>query len=145
MIVINSSTNINQPAEQVFDFVTKQGNAELWLSGWLETRPTSEDIGVGSTWIDVVEVLGRRIESEYQLTELEPGRMIAFKSISGTLPISGVYTFTPAGDSTDVIFHLESESSGFFRLADPLVNRIMQRQWDANLANIKDLLETASP
>ena len=145
MISINSSATINRPAEQVFEFVAEQENAQLWLGGWLETRQTSEDIGVGSTWIDVVEVLGRRLESEYQLTELEPGRKIAFKSISGTMPINGVYTFTPAGDTTDVIFHLEVESSGFFKLADPLVNRILQRQWDTNLANIKDLLETAAP
>jgi uncharacterized membrane protein len=127
----------------VFEFITNQENAQLWLSGWLETRPTSETTGVGSTWIDVVEVLGRRVESEYQLSELEPGRKIAFKSIRGAFPISGVYTFTPAGDATDVIFHLEGESGGFFKLADPLINRILQRQWDTNLDNTKDILETA--
>ena len=87
MITINSSTTICRPADQVFEFITNQENAQLWLSGWLETRSTSETTGVGSTWIDVVEVLGRRVESEYQLSELEPGRKIAFKSIRGVFPI----------------------------------------------------------
>jgi len=144
MITINSSATINRPASDVFEFVRNQENARLWLGGWLETRPTSETEGVGYTWVDVVEVLGRRVETEYEVTELEPGRKIAFKSIHGTFPINGAYAFTPAGDATDVNFKIEGESSGFFKLADPLLNRLLQRQWDTNLANIKDVLESAA-
>ena len=142
MITIDCSTTINRSADQVFEFVMNQENAQMWMAGWLETRATSETTGVGATWIDVVEVLGRRVEAEYQLTELVQNRKIAFKSIHGTFPINGVYTFEPAGDAADVSFYLEGESGGFFKLADPLINRILQRQWDTNLANIKDILES---
>ena len=33
---------------------------------------------------------------------------------------------------------------GFFKLAQPLLARMLQRQWDTNLANIKDVLESAA-
>jgi hypothetical protein len=72
------------------------------------------------------------------ISSVESVRPRAFKSIRGAFPINGVYTFTPA-----VTFHLEGESTGFFKLADPLLNRMLQRQWDTNLANIKDIMETA--
>lgn len=141
MITVKSSTTVNQPAGDVFAFVNDQANAQLWLSGLLETRPTSESHGVGYTWVDVMEVFGRRVETEFELTEFEPDQKMAFKSIRGSFPISGVYTFEPHGESTTVTFDLEGEPGGFFRLAEPLLSRMLQRQWDANLGNLKDILE----
>jgi uncharacterized protein YndB with AHSA1/START domain len=144
MITVNSNTTVNRPVEDVFQFVTNQENARLWLGGWIETRPTSDTPGqAGYTWIDVLEVMGRRVETEYELTEIVPGRKVAFKSIQGAFPISGVYTFAPAGEGTEMSFHLEGEAGGFFKLAGPLLNRMLQRQWDTNVANIKDVLENA--
>lgn len=144
MINVSSSTVIDRPAGEVFDFVRNQENARMWLSGWLETRPTSESEGVGYTWIDVVEVFGRSVETEFETTEFEPGRKIAFKSIRGSFPVSGIYSFAPDGDGTAVTFELQGEPGGFFRLAEPLLGRMLQRQWDTNLANLKDVMEAAT-
>ena len=141
MIDIQSSTIIERPAGDVFDFVNNQENAPLWLSGWLETRPTSETRGVGYTWVDVIELFGRRVESEFEVTGYEPGRKIAFKSIRGPFPIRGVYSFEPNETGTEVTFALQGEPGGFFKLAEPLLARMLQRQWDTNLANLKDVLE----
>lgn len=144
MINVSSSTTIERPAGEVFDFVRNQENARTWLSGWLETRPTSDTEGVGYTWIDVVEVFGRPVETEFEITEFEAGRKIAFKSIRGSFPVSAVYSFTPDGEWTNVTFELEGEPGGFFKLAEPLLGRMLQRQWDTNLANLKDVMETAA-
>jgi hypothetical protein len=35
----------------------------------------------------------------------------------------------------------EAEAGGFFKLAEPVVNRMMQRQLEGNIANLKDILE----
>jgi len=151
MITIKSSTTINRPPTEVFDFVVNSQNAQTWLSGLLETRPTSDKEGVGHTWIDVIEMFGRPVETEFELTELEPGRRFAFKSISGSFPISGVYSFTPtgngdsAGAGTTVTFDLQGEPGGFFKLAQPLLSRMIQRQWDTNVANLKDVMESSQP
>lgn len=141
MINVSSSTVVDRPAGEVFDFVRNQENARTWLGGWLETRPTSDTEGVGYTWIDVVEVFGRPVETEFEITEFERGRKIAFRSIQGSFPVSGVYSFAPAGAGTAVTFELEGEPGGFFKLAEPLLGRMLQRQWDTNLANLKDILE----
>ena len=65
----------------------------------------------------------------------------AFKSTSGPIPVAGSYTLEPVGDGTRVIFALEGEPGGFFKVAEPIVRRITLRQWETNLANLKDLLE----
>jgi hypothetical protein len=35
----------------------------------------------------------------------------------------------------------EVEPGGFFKLADPLVTRMAKRQFESDLANLKDLME----
>ncbi len=132
MIQIETSVDINRPVEQVAEFFSDNENALLWQTGLIETRLTSEPNRVGSTWTDVVQVLGRRIELSFVATEVEPESRFAFKSTSGPIPVSGSYTMEPAGDSTRVTFALEAE---------PIVKRVTLRQWEANLANLKDLLE----
>jgi hypothetical protein len=37
---------------------------------------------------------------------------------------------------------LEAEPGGFFKLAEPLLVSILKRQFEADLANLKDLMET---
>ena len=148
MITVNCKTTIDRSPMDVYDFVRDQDNAPKWLSGWLETRPTNDVEGVGYTWIDVVEMFGRPVETEFETTAMEPGRLIAFKSRGGSFPIRGRYSFAPAGQGTAVTFALEGEPGGFFKLAqqlaEPLLGRMIQRQWEANVANLKDILECSS-
>jgi len=51
-------------------------------------------------------------------------------------------TFESIEDGTEVNFTATGEVGGFFKLAEPLVNRMAQRTWTANYANLKDLLES---
>jgi uncharacterized membrane protein len=141
MIRIQASVTVNRPLEEVFRFMTDNQNALQWQSGLLEARVTNGVIGVGKTWVDVVQVLGQRIEIASELTELEPLRTVGFKSTSGPIPLEGRYVFEPDDEGTKVAFTLQGEAGGFFKLAEPIVARSTQRQWETNLANLKDLLE----
>ena len=102
---------------------------------------TNDVVGIGKTWVDIVQVLGRRIEIASELTEFEPLRTVGFKSTSGPIPLEGRYAFEPDGAGTKVTFTMQGEAGGFFKLAEPIVARLTQRQWETNLANLKDLLE----
>ena len=141
MVRIQASVTVNRPLEEVFRFMTNHQNALQWQSGLLEARVTNDVVGVGKTWVDVMQVLGRRIEIASELTEFEPLRVVGFKSTSGPIPLEGRYAFEPDGAGTKVAFTLQGEAGGFFKLAEPIVARSTQRQWETNLANLKDLLE----
>lgn len=145
MIRIQASVTVNRPLEEVFRFMTDNQNALQWQSGLLEARVTNDVMGVGKTWVDVVQVLGQRVEIASELTEFEPLRTVGFKSTSGPIPLEGRYAFEPEGTGTKVIFVMQGEAGGFFKLAEPVVARSTQRQWETNLANLKDLLEQQAP
>ena len=100
MIRIQANVTINRPIDEVFRFMTNHQNALQWQSGLLEARVTNDVVGVGKTWVDVVQFLGRRLEIASELTEFEPLRTVGFKSTSGPIPLEGRYAFEPDGAGT---------------------------------------------
>jgi len=142
MARIEASVVINRPLEEVFAFVGNIENNPQWQSSVLESRATSEGpIGVGTTYRYVSQLLGRRIETDGEITEYEPNRKYSFKSTSGPFPIEGGFTLEAAEGGTKVTLAAEAEVGGFFKLAEPLVIRMMKRQFEADVGNLKDLLE----
>ena len=116
MIRIQASVTVNRPLEEVFRFMTDNQNALQWQSGLLEARVTNDVVGIGKTWVDVVQVLGRRIEIASELTEFEPLRTVGFKSTSGPIPLEGRYAFEPDGAGTKVTFTLQGEAGRFLQI-----------------------------
>ena len=141
MIRVQTSVTVNRPVAEVFRFMSDNQNALQWQSGLLEARITNDVMAIGRAWVDVVQFLGRRIEIASELTDYEEDRVLGFKSISGPIPVTGSYSFEPDREGTKVTFTLQGEPGGFFKLAEPIVARSTQRQWETNLANLKDLLE----
>ena len=86
--------------------------------------------GVVALWLSVVEV-----------TALERGARFAFTGVTGPFTAHNTYTFESVPGGTKVTDSAESELSGPLRLIDPLVGRMMHRQFVANLAALKDRLE----
>jgi uncharacterized membrane protein len=141
MAKVETSVVVNRPVGEVFQFMSVNENALEWQPGLLETRITNDVQGVGRAWIDTIQFLGRRMEVPFRLTDWQSVRKLAFQSTGGPIPMQGSYAFEPAGDGTRVTFLLTGEPGGFFKLAEPVLMRLLQRQWDTNLANLKDVLE----
>lgn len=142
MLRIDKSVVINRPVEEVFAFVSPGENWSQWATELVETRKTSEGpMDVGTTYVHVAQMLGRRIENGYEVTEYEPNRKVSMKATSGSIPADVALTFEPAEGGTRVVLGVEADAGGVFKLAEPLLARIMSRQQDANFANLKDLME----
>jgi hypothetical protein len=141
MAKVEANVVINCPLAEVFQFMSVNENALQWQSSLLETRLTNDVQGVGKTWIDTIQFLGRRMETPFQLTDWQLNQKIAFQSTGGPIPMQGRYSFAPNGTGVQVTFLLTGEPGGFFKLAEPVLMRLLQRQWDTNLANLKDVLE----
>jgi uncharacterized protein YndB with AHSA1/START domain len=133
---------INRPIEEVFAFVIDSENMSQWMSELVEAKQTSEGpVGLGTTIIAVAKPLGQRAESTQEVVEYEPNSKFAIKSTSGPVASQDEYTFEPVAGGTKVTRVAEAEMAGFFKLAEPLVVRMMRRQFETNFANLKDLLE----
>jgi uncharacterized protein YndB with AHSA1/START domain len=143
MATLETSIVINRPVEEVFAFVSNPENYPKWFSGSREVKITSAGpIGVGTTFRTVVTFLGRRIEGEIEFTEYEPNRSFAEKTKSGPFPVENRVTFERVEGGTRVTSSQVAEPGGFFKLAEPLLVRMIKRQFEADAANLKDLMES---
>jgi uncharacterized membrane protein len=142
MLNINYSIVIERPLEEVFAYVTDIENMPVWSSEVEKARKTSEGpMGIGTTFSSTAKILGRQIENTIEVTEYEPNSKWSLKPTSG--PVSGEieYHFEPVNGDTKFSVSLDADSGGLFKLGEPIVNRMLQRQYETNGATLKDLLE----
>jgi uncharacterized membrane protein len=131
---------INRPVEEVFAFLSNNENFPKWASGIVEVKKTSEGpIGMGTTWRTVSAFLGQRIKTESEVTEYEPNRKYTHRSKSGPLYQNG-WSFERVEGGTAVKLVTEMEPRGFFKLAVPIVLRLLKRRFDTDLAHLKGLM-----
>jgi uncharacterized protein YndB with AHSA1/START domain len=143
MIEVETSVVVNQPIEKVFKFVTTPENDAQWMIG-VESRDHTpgEPAGVGSTSQSEMRFLGVSVTVTWEVIGYEPPTKIAVKTIEGPIPVEAEYTFEAVDeDTTKVSVRGEADVSGIFSLAEPLVERMATRQWDASFENLKDVLE----
>jgi uncharacterized protein YndB with AHSA1/START domain len=142
MIKIENSTQINRPVEEVFAFVVDAENLPLWAGPVTEARQTSDgSIGVGTTQVQSAQFLGRKMETTQEVTEYEPNKKFSTKSTSGPLPLEIHYTFESVGGGTKITLEGNLEAGGFFKLAEPIVGRMLNRQTASDAQTLKELLE----
>jgi uncharacterized membrane protein len=136
---------INRPVEAVWAYMSDFANLPQWNTGTIETRLISEPpVRKGSTYIWVGQFLGRRMEVTSEVTEFEPNRAWAYKSISGPFASTARYSLEPVNGGTRVTISAEGDVGGFFKLAEPVMAAMTKRQLEGTLANLKDILEAGS-
>ncbi len=142
MIKVKHSVVIDRPLAEVFTYVTDIEKMPVWSSEVEKAWKTSEGpMGKGTTASSVAKLLGRRVENTVEVTEYELNRKYFLKPTSG--PVTGdiEFHFESLAGGTKVSIALEAETGAFFKLGEPIVNRMLQRQYETNAATLKDLLE----
>ena len=143
MARVEASVRIDRPVEDVYAYATTVDTLPQWLGAVQEVEQlTGGPLAVGTQIREVGKMLGRRLVTLVEVTALEPGVRFAFTGVTGPFTAHNSYTFESVAGGTKVTDAAESELSGLFRLIDPLVGRMMRRQFEANLAAVKDRLET---
>ncbi len=132
---IEAESVIKRPAEAIFAYLTDSKNWPEWNSLVLETSAEETPLRKGSRVKAVGRLLGRRIETTSEITEHEPF----------TLTLEDTYTFEPAAGGTRVRYKADAETHGLFKLADPILARIVKKQTDSNFGALKEILEAEVP
>ena len=98
--------------------------------------------GVGSTYRGVGKALGRKIESTNEITLWDPPNQYGYKSIGGSFPFETTYTFEQSEYGTQLSIHAQLEIGGFFKIAEGLVGKQVQKQIDNDFEALKLFLES---
>ena len=142
MISININMLILRPVWEVFDFITNPANNPQWQYGSLESVQLSAgDLQVGTVFSSFGHFMGRRIQSDFEVTEFEENKCFGFETISGPIQMQTSYSFEALDHGTNVIVSSLINPGGFFKLVDPIVARVAKKQFKENLATLKELLE----
>jgi len=143
MLKFGTSVTINRPPEDVFSFVANFENEPKYQREVEVTTKTSEGpIGIGTTFRDVVRVMGLRLESTYEIIEYEPSRSLAIKILKGQAPFTARYTFTDVDGRTELGFSADVYPTGVLRLVQPLLQLRLQRQFEGNFNRLREILES---
>jgi uncharacterized membrane protein len=142
MYTFEHNVFINRPTQEVFDYVTQPSNAPKW-QGTVESAEWVSDgpVGVGSTWRGVNKFMGRKIEGTLEITSWDPPNEHSFKAAGGPVPFENTWTFEDKDDGTQVTMSGQAELGGFFKLAEGMVGKQMDKQMETDLANLKRMLE----
>jgi len=143
MISIKLNTLILRPVRDVFDFVTAPENNSQWQYGSLISVKTSAgDMRIGTVFSGFGHFMGRRIQSDFEVTEFETDKSYGFETISGPIQLQTSYSFEAASHGTNVMISSLINPGGFFKLLDPIVARATKKQFLENLSTLKEILET---
>ena len=128
--------------KQVFDFVSSPENDFQWQYGTLAAARVPDGANkIGSFFRSIGHLLGHRMQGIFEVTEYEPNRKYAFKSLSGPLHSQTSYTFEPASGSTQISISIQAHVVNFVEMNERLLEKKMKKQLKENLALLKDLLE----
>ena len=144
MINFNLNTQIYRPRKQIFSFVATSENDFQWQYGTLASAQMSKgEIGIGTRFRTTNHFMGRRIESVYEVTEFETNKKYGFKSVSGPIEACTLYTFEEVKGSTKVTISIQLHSGDLCKPENMIVEKKLKKQYEENLALLKDILEAA--
>jgi hypothetical protein len=134
---------IDRPLPEVFAYLCDfQKSTEWQKSGLAEVKPvTNGPMAVGYQFIGVRYFMGRRMESLLEMTDFQPNKQFAYKSLSGTTPFKQIFQFEATPQGTKVSTMIELETSGLMGLAAPLIASSLKRDMGSDFETLKKQLE----
>lgn len=141
MAKIEGSVTINRPIDEVFEFMHTPENDPMWQPEVIESRADGP-MDVGTTLTIKRKVMAREVEATAEVAEYDPPHKSGVKSKTGPVSFEGGYFLQEVEGGTQVQFHGEVEPSGIFKLAAGAFASQIQKEFEANLKRLKDLLES---
>ena len=143
MIKVQVSINIERPMDDVFDYLSDFENNPEWQSGMKSAQFTTEPpLRIGSTYNQLASMMGRSIESTFEVIAYEPGKSVKATTTSGSFPITFHRMVEPFEGGTRVNAIIEGEAKGFFKIAEPLLALMVRKSIEKDYANLKQILES---
>lgn len=138
---------INRPAAEVFAYFSNAANNPEWQEGMQTCQWTSPPpIDVGSTYEQHARFAGRDIRSTFEVTGIEPGKMIEINTIQSTFPIQVIRSVTPIdAESCEVSAEISGgPEKGFLKLIEPIMRGQAQRSVDRDYDKLVAMLQASA-
>ena len=137
-IDFEQQVEIARPAAAVFAYLSDFENNPRWQNGMKTCRWTSEERGVGGTYVQEASFLGRKIETAFVVTEHVPGERVSIESTESSFPIQVTRSVESLGDDRCLVTaHIRGQPTGVLKLFGGMVRKNVAKDY----ARLKELLE----
>lgn len=122
---VERTFTVAAPAGTVFDYLADFTHTEEWDPGTVTTRRTSGDGGMGTTYHNTSQFLGRRTELTYETVVHDRPTRLRFRGRNQTATATDTITLFPGGDGTSTRVHYRADFEFSFpvNLVAPLLVR----------------------
>jgi uncharacterized protein YndB with AHSA1/START domain len=137
---VRGSITINRPPEEVFDYLVNLEKSPQWSATLTQAvQQGGGSLKVGSRVTETRNLLGKKMESTYEVVKLERPRVFATKVVDGPVEFDFSWSLQPDANGT----RLTGEGSGHWdgEHDDDIVARVVDRQIQHDMQTLKDLLE----
>lgn len=139
---IESSIQINAPAERIFAFISDVQRQPEWIGAVAAVSNVSDDtVGLGTTFELSLALMGKTARATQQVTRFEPHTAFTQKTSSGPIPTEISISLAENNGVTTVHNVTAADISSLGRLAGPLVSRTIRRQLETDLQTLRDIME----
>lgn len=147
MITWSGTRKVHASATHTFDVIGTHGreNHPRWEKEVVEIRPvTPGPVGLGTRAIMVRKEMGRVRAVEYEVTEFEAGRRIAFNHPDENMNFALSFTVTPVtSDECELRVDVRAQPKGPLRAMEPLMKLAFPKRsgriTDAMVAVVEEL------
>lgn len=142
MFSVERDIFINRPVRDVFAFVADPANDAKWQDDVILSEQASDGpLAVEATIRFVQRFMGQEMDINGEIIVYDPPNKICFKSTSGPIEIESCTTCVAQDGGTHLTLNAQGEPGGFFKVAEALVGRQLNKTFESNLKNLKEVME----
>jgi carbon monoxide dehydrogenase subunit G len=138
---VERTISIARPSAEVFSHVADVRNDPSWHTDVLEVRSSTDAVGMGTVFDVKVKPSMGVSEGTMTVSRFEPGRLIEYRGRMGKMAPTVTNICEPEAEGTRVKRRVELEPPGLMRVMTPMIKRMIGKDNDRFLANLKRLLE----
>jgi Polyketide cyclase / dehydrase and lipid transport len=135
---------IDRPIEDVYKNATCLKGCVNWQTSIMHTEQvTDSPVGVGTRYKHIVKFMGMKGETQPEITVYNPPYEFGYKDPNADIAFETLYNFEklPTGTRVTVTVNSGLTQSFLGKLAMPVFLTAIRRQFDADMATLKELLE----
>jgi carbon monoxide dehydrogenase subunit G len=142
MVRFELSVDIARSVHEVWEYLIEPANVPEWQASAASSHQISDGpMRVGTHLVDERRFLGRRAESEVEVTEFEPERLFTLHGISGPVRFTVRHRLEQTAEGTHLQIQAEADPGGIGRLMRPVVERAASHEIRKDFDRLKEKLE----
>jgi uncharacterized membrane protein len=124
-----------------FSYLANPENDPHWQSSCVSAKLSGATVQVGGGYHIVFNFLGRKMEFECEVTQVQPDSEYAFKVLKGSFHYEGRYSFSPHANGTQVHWQFSAEPGKFFGiLPASLLRKVLISQIEKDTVTLAKIL-----